>query len=558
MSAEAGRGPRLLAMGPEFTEYVRDESRLTGEADSISFPTSEPEIREILGYLHARGVPVTVQGARTGITGGAVPRGGHILNLSRFNRVLGLGRDPAGHHFIVRVEPGLVLQDLNELLEPGAAEPAGWSDEQLRGLRQMREAGEFFFSPDPTETSASLGGMAASNASGARSFFYGPIRRYVRAVRVVLADGSAVALQRGEFRAAGRQFRLPCEGSERSERSEPGGWLCGRLPNYRLPRVKNAAGYWVEEDMDLLDLFIGSEGTLGVISELTLLLLPKPRYTWGLLAFLPEEHRAVEFVQAVRAIGGDGRRRAVDLEAAGPETLMGDSVVAALEYFDARALGLLESQRQSNPAFAELPKVPLQGAVGVYVELQGNEEGRLESRLLEVVERLLGSGGSEESSWMATTPTELQRLKDYRHALPEAVNLLIDERRRRYPQLTKLGTDMAVPDADLGPMMSRYREDLRASGLEAVKFGHIGDNHIHVNILPADPQEYEAGKRLYEQWAEEVVARGGSVSAEHGIGKLKLAFLRKMYGEQGVEEMRQLRRVFDPGGLLNRGNLTEP
>jgi D-lactate dehydrogenase (cytochrome) len=551
MSAQAVQKPRLLPMGPDFMEFVRDESRLTGEADSISFPTSEAEIRDTLAYLHTRGIPVTVQGARTGITGGAVPRGGHILNLGRFNRVLGLSCDPAGDRCTARVEPGLVLQELNDLLAPGGPEPAGWAPEGLQDLRQLRGRGEFFFTPDPTETSASLGGMAASNASGARSFFYGPMRRYVRALRVVLPDGSTVALRRGEMRASGREFHLL---------RESGGSLSGRLPSYRLAPVKNAAGYYVEDDMDLLDLFIGSEGTLGVISELTLLLLPRPRYTWGLLLFLPEEDQAVEFVRAARGIGqgttqADARRRPAD--AAALETLMSESVVAALEYFDAPALGLLESQRQGNPAFSGLPKVPLQGAVGVYTELQGNDEGRLESRLLEVVELLGRSAGSEEATWMATSPTELQRLKDFRHALPEAVNLMIDQRRQRHPQLTKLGTDMAVPDADLGEIMSRYRKDLRASRLEAVQFGHIGDNHIHVNILPRDPQEYDAGKRLYECWAEEVIARNGTVSAEHGIGKLKCSFLRKMYGEHGVEEMRQLRRVFDPEGLLNRGNLTE-
>lgn len=237
---------------------------------------------------------------------------------------------------------------------------------------------------------------------------------------------------------------------------------------------------------------------------------------------------------------------------------MSASVIAALEYFDRPALELLESQRRSNPAFSDLPQVPLQGAVAVYVELQGDDERNLEGRLLEAVEKLSHSGGSEENAWMATTPAELQRLKDYRHAVPEAVNLLIDERRRRHPELTKLGTDMAVPDSELQAMMGRYREDLAASGLQAVKFGHIGDNHIHVNILPRDPRDYEEGRRLYEGWAEEVVARGGTVSAEHGVGKLKAAFLRKMYGERGVEQMRALRALFDPAGLLNRGNLTGP
>jgi D-lactate dehydrogenase (cytochrome) len=114
---------------------------------------------------------------------------------------------------------------------------------------------------------------------------------------------------------------------------------------------------------------------------------------------------------------------------------------------------------------------------------------------------------------------------------------------------------MAVPDQALDCVLAMYREGLEAEGLESVMFGHIGNNHLHVNILPRTLQEYNEGKDLYLEWARQVVALGGTVSAEHGIGKFKVALLREMFGETGIHEMREVKRVFDPGGKLNRGNL---
>jgi D-lactate dehydrogenase (cytochrome) len=156
---------------------------------------------------------------------------------------------------------------------------------------------------------------------------------------------------------------------------------------------------------------------------------------------------------------------------------------------------------------------------------------------------------------VASDERELERLKKFRHSAPEAVNLRIDEKRKKEPQLTKLGTDLAVPDSRLQDVMAMYHRDLDASGLEFVMFGHIGNNHIHVNIIPNTLAEYQTGKELYLKWAHAVVEMGGTVSAEHGVGKLKTALLREMYGEKGIGEMRSVKELFDPDNLLGRGNL---
>jgi len=294
--------------------------------------------------------------------------------------------------------------------------------------------------------------------------------------------------------------------------------------------------------MELIDLAIGAEGTLGVITELELLLVPRPREIVGLMAFLPNEKAVVRYVSRLRNEAQEG----------GKHEAGGGPLPAAIEYFDSHALQLLNTQRETNPAFAELPAVPTVHAAAVYVELHGTEA---EERVLELGELLEECGGDPEATWLADSPPELARLRDFRHALPEAVNLIIDRRRQRIPELTKLGTDMAVPDQALGRILERYARDLAASRLEHVMFGHIGANHIHVNILPHTLEDYREGRRLYLQWAEEVVRLGGSVSAEHGIGKLKTELLRLMYGDEAVREMARLIERFNPGRRLNRGNM---
>jgi D-lactate dehydrogenase (cytochrome) len=292
--------------------------------------------------------------------------------------------------------------------------------------------------------------------------------------------------------------------------------------------------------MDLIDLIIGSEGTLGIMSEIEIVLIPLPPVFTGVMGFFPDLAGALQFVQRIRGQAANGQNL--------PKP-------AAVEFFDGNSLELLRQQKQNNPAFSELPEVPGGKAAAVYVEYHGEDREEVEQQIFALAETLTVCGGAEDATWLAEHPKELERLKDFRHALPEAINLLIDERRKNAPGLIKLGTDMAVPDAALERIFDLYLRDLHDSDLEYVLFGHIGNNHIHVNILPRSMEDYERGRKLYHGWAEQVVALGGSVSAEHGIGKLKSELLRLMYGDEGIEQMRQVIEVFNPDGRLNRGNI---
>lgn len=508
----------------EYEEYVRDESRSAGEAESISFPVSEDEIRAVLREASVAGGPVTVQGARTGLAAGAVPHGGHVMSLARMDGYLGLRRDEDGR-FYLRVQPGVVLANLRKALANKTIPTAGWDKESLAALEELYAGPEQFFPTDPTETSACIGGMVACNASGARSYGYGPVRPHVSALRVVLADGDVVALRRGEVRACGRVLTLVTEGGRE---------ITLDLPTYEMPRTKNASGYFVEDAMDAVDLFVGSDGTLGVVSEVELALTPAPAVVWGVSCFFEAETAALDFTCAVR-----------------PRL----SCAKAIEYFDDGALSILRSQRENSAAFSSLPPVEERFACCVYVELDCNDEAEAASELYTIGDAMAEVGASEVDTWVARTDVDRECQRFFRHAVPESVNMLIDERRKIDPSITKLGSDMSVPDERLHDVVSLYRRTLAEAGLESAAWGHIGDNHLHVNVLPRDSRDFAAGKKLFAGWAAEVTRMGGAVSAEHGVGKIKRGFLETMYGPAHIREMARLKCHLDPKGQLGRGNL---
>jgi D-lactate dehydrogenase (cytochrome) len=479
-------------------DYLRDESRRSGRADRIAFPQSEADVLDLLAEARAARMPITPQGARTGVTGGAVPEGGLVLNLSRMNRIF-----PAEGQTL-RVQPGATLAAIRAAVPPG-----------------------FYFAPDPTEPTASIGGMISCNSSGALSFLHGPSRNHVLGLRVATLAGDVVDLRRGRDKADGLRVAL--------------GAVAGELPPLRRPHVKNAAGYFVDPGMDLVDLFVGAEGTLGVVVEATLRLLPAPRVVWGLMAFLPGTPAVVGYVDALRAA-----------RARSPAPL------AALEYFDARCLDFLRAHADvlASKGIAVPPLPP--GSACVYAEWHAPDEAAAEAAAMAAAELLPDFGADPDLALLADHPSEMEKLKNFRHAAPELVNGAIDDRRKRYPELTKLGTDMSVPDDRLADVLALYERDLAATDLEHLTFGHIGANHLHVNVVSRDPADYAAGKALYAKWAAQIIAWGGSISAEHGIGKLKRDLFRQMAGDVGLAQMRQIKKLFDPDWLLNPGTLIEP
>lgn len=141
-------------------------------------------------------------------------------------------------------------------------------------------------------------------------------------------------------------------------------------------------------------------------------------------------------------------------------------------------------------------------------------------------------------------------MREFRHALPVSVNERVVRNKQK-----KIGTDMAVPDSNFPGFLRFYKETLDASGIDYVIFGHIGDCHLHANLLPKNEAEAERSRHIYGRCVAQAIMLGGCVSAEHGIGKLKRKYLDVMMGERYLNEMAELKRAFDPNGILGRGNM---
>jgi D-lactate dehydrogenase (cytochrome) len=513
----------------EYPAYLTDESKLSPQPfDYLFFPMDEPELAAILKEMSAQKINVTIAGARTGLVGGCVPRKGALVSLENFDRVKSISWDPKAEEWWIQCQCALNLRSLNDqLVSKKLPDIANCGDRQaLDALKRFKEdPAAYFYPPDPTEMSASIGGTVATNASGARTYRYGPTRDWVRAIRVMLSNGEILNIPRGKY------FASPA--GEFAVFDSKGNQLSVKLPTYRMPHTKNTAGFFSAPRMDLIDLFIGSEGCFGVITEVTAALLGREEKI-SLVQFLRSDEQAIELVHTLR----NDERIQLDF----------------LEFYSGSALDLLRQRQIQDPKSVDMPPIPEHAGAALFFEFSFEAMAdNLDYGLLE--EAIKSCGASISESWAAYENRELQRLKDFRHILPEMINAIIAERKKQYPGLHKLGTDLAVPDERLRDMWQIYCDGLETAGLEWVAFGHIGNNHIHVNILPRNESELKKGLALYEHFAAKAVEFGGTVSAEHGIGKMKIKFLELMYSPQHLKEMQAVKFALDPGRLLNPGNI---
>lgn len=467
----------------EIQSFLSDASFLRGgHADRVVVPESVAEVAEVLANANRDRVPVTISGAGTGTVGGRVAFGGIVLATDKLNHIKRIVHEDGGGHAVA--EAGVILADLQRAVDQ-------------EGL---------LYPPDPTERGCFIGGTVATNASGARTFKYGPTRNYVNRLKIVLASGEVLDLRRGEVRAdAGGKIRI-------------GKMIELQLPQYRRPATrKNATGYFVAPAMDAVDLFIGSEGTLGVICEVEVRLLPKPEGLLSGVVFFADEADLLAVVAEARARAG----------------------ARALEFFDEESLNFL---REKYPA------IPANAVGAIFFEQETNSAN--EEAVLNEWMALLDQHHAFPDSWFATSEQDQARLREFRHQLP----VLMNEWFARYHQ-RKVSTDMAVPDEAFPGLFRLYRETLRASGLRYTIFGHIGDNHVHVNILPRDDAEGARARELYLQFLKYAASVGGTLSAEHGVGKLKRDYLRLFYSDEQLRAMAALKKALDPRAILGRGNI---
>jgi D-lactate dehydrogenase (cytochrome) len=427
--------------------HGRDESPFTPAApDAVAFPQSTDEVARIARACHAHRVPMIPFGAGSSVEGQVLAvRGGIALDLTRMDRVLEVHAEDLD----VSVEAGVTRKALNEAL---------------------RHTGLFF--PLDPGADATLGGMAATRASGTNAVRYGTMRESVLAMTVVLADGTVL-------KTGGRAR-------------------------------KSSAGY------DLTRLFVGSEGTLGIVTELTLRLHPQPESVSAATCQFPSVRDAVTCVI---------------------ETIQHGVPIARCELLDRASIRAINAH--SKLALAEAPMC--------FFEFHGSAAGVREQA--EAVQAIAASHGGMGFAWSATAE-ERARLWAARHA---AYFACLNMR----PNARVLSTDVCVPISRLADCIDATERDVAASGLPVILLGHVGDGNFHlgINLDPAAPEELHRAEALNERLVRRALAMGGTSTGEHGIGLGKRDFLEAEHGAAAVQAMRALKAALDPLGLMNPGKL---
>ncbi|MDD5747938.1 MAG: FAD-binding oxidoreductase [Actinomycetota bacterium] len=462
-----------------YEPYLSDESKMDYKpVSAIFFPENTAQVVDAVKRTTGQGKGIVVSASRTGVTGGAIGvDNASIISLEKMTARLG------EWHF----QAGVKIEDI----------PVTDKD---------------YYPVDPTEATASLGGTIATNASGPRTFHYGATRNHIKALTIVLADGSVLDIHRGEVVCENSKFVLQHRDGE----------IVIPIVGISMPPVKNTAGLFLKEDMDLVDLFIGSEGTLGIVTEAIVETAPLPVNRLFLVIYSDTESKALRLVEAIKS-----KPRFTCL---------------AIEYFDHNAIALI---RESDA----LLNIPGDVVCAVYLEILNGDEDIQEK----IDETLASCGLDPEWTWAGFAEGDMLEMKRFRHDVPERVNAIIGARKVDIPGLHKIGTDTAVPEGQLRRILSFARSEVEKEGLQYIVFGHIGDNHLHVNMLPRSMEELKKAEKLHIAIAEESVRLGGTVSAEHGIGRLKKDLLKIQFTEGELAAMKSVKDALDPQGVLNPG-----
>ncbi len=413
---------------------------------AVAYAESRADVQAVLEWCRTWSIPLIPFGAGTSLEGSLVPARAGMpvlsLDLSRMNRVLSVQTD----NFLAVVQPGITRTAFNEAL-------------RYTGLS---------FPVDPG-ANASLGGMAATNASGTTTVRYGGMRQNTLALEVVLANGEVLRLGR--------------------------------------PVRKISSGY------DLKDLFIGSAGTLGVITELTVQLHPVPEHVHTLRVFFPSIVAAAQAAYAIMA-------------SALP--------VARLELVD--ELGMQSINRYMGRGYTE--------QTALFLEFHSSTAKAIEEEVL-LVEELVRDAGATEIS-IARTQQERLAQWEARHRLYWAIV-------NAHPGHTFVITDTAVPLVRLSELIAYAQELLAEMGIQGSIIGHVGDGNFHT-IIAAKPEDYDRVQTFSELLVRQALAWEGTASGEHGIGLVKRGFMPEEHGAS-VAWMHRIKDLFDPQGLLNPGKI---
>jgi len=477
----------------DFEDYLKDASNFQGNASDLIIANTLEGIVNVVRNCNQNNIKLTISGGRTGLTGSAVSLQGTVLSMERFNSILEIDQQKQ----TVRLQPFVRWIELEKALN------------KVGG----------FFPPNPTEINSTIGGNIATNASGARTFKYGPTSKYVKQLTLVLANGQIAEIHRTGLTSKNEINFADINGNSYQF----------RLPQYTPPNIKNAVGFWNSSDLEAIDLFIGSEGLFGVITEIVLEYLKLPESTLGAVIFFENNSKMMEFVNFSRKISKNNFTNI-------------NSIISfrLIEYFDTNSLNLLRKSNQSIPINANY-------AIWIEQEYKAIDEEMMFEQLNSLIENF---SDLPQSSWIAITDNEKERLRNFRHSLP----LAIYEKFNKTSKL-KIGTDTAVPVKNFQEYYDFLYNCLEKSNIDFLVFGHIGDCHLHANFFPKNEEEYRLAKSIYQDLLAKAIEFGGTISAEHGVGKLKKEYFLKLYPKEYIDLIRQIKSSLDPLNILNSGNI---
>jgi D-lactate dehydrogenase (cytochrome) len=480
----------------EIQQYLSDQANLTGSCDKVFIVKNSQEIIDVVVKANELKIPLTVCGNHTSLTGASLPSSGWVISTEELNQVLEINED----EMYAIVEPGITLRSLQLALAPF-------------GL---------FFPPDPTEDSCFIGGMIGTNASGARSFSFGPTRSFIEALEVVLPTGEEVSVSCHE-KIVNNQFVL---------NSSKGSSIQFDIPwSYVLPDVKNAAGYFLKPEMSPVDVFIGAEGTLGIVTRARLKLKKVAESYISMVIFFEQLEDCFKCIDKLR------------ITSKNTENLSNvpKACTDVIEFFDENSLNILRDK---------FPDIPGGAKAALWVECGTYSNSSYDLLLNEWEAFLLAQDIDPSLIWFGADSNDRAKIKDMRHALPISINEIIKKR-----NVKKLGTDIAVPNHLFEDFYYKAIRETEKAGLQYVVFGHFGDAHMHLNIIPSGIEQMKTGKKLYDDLCLAAIDIGGTFSAEHGVGKLKCNYLKVMIGDVNFQFMKDVKHAFDPENILGRGTL---
>ena len=502
--AQSAPAPHIDTDDAIVSSFLSDAAHVPGGfAAGVAFPHNEAEVASAVAQA-TRVLPI---GAQSSLTGGATPRGELVLSTRALSNISSAAGDS------VRVGAGVPLKELQ---------------------RSLAAVG-LYYPPVPTFDGAFVGGTIATNAAGAATFKHGSTRRWVNAATIVLANGDVVDVTRGGTVASDDGwFEIALTSGE--VRRVP-------VPTYAMPDVpKLSAGYFAARGMDLIDLFIGAEGTLGVVIEATLNVVARPRRIAALVR-CADDSQAVALTAALRR------------EARSAWQGRGPLDVAAIEYMDTRALRAVPDEGFSRAGVVRPSGQSVM--LLLQIEISGDDE-----RALGQLQSVLTSVGIEDDPHLALPGDDrgAERLFNLRESVPSSVNAIVAAAKQAHPDVEKTAGDMVVPFDRLADSIDLYRSTLERHGLDYAIWGHVSDGNLHPNVVPRDFDDVRRGREAILEIAREVVAMGGAPLAEHGVGRsaLKQQLLRELYGTEGIEQMRTVKRALDPEWKLAPGVLFVP